>query len=494
MGLFGLKIQSPFVSDKLPDLATKGIIDRNSIEISPTFDEAGNPFYPFGNGRNGFNYRNGNVLLTNNSDLSGIYHSNPIINAALNINANYLANVEVRVKDLSTGIIYSKQDVNRKKINNKIVEKMFSLISEPNPLQSTDEFLKFLSITHDTYGNSMIRGNFQLGRIDIETISTMFCLWPQFAKPIMTKKYWNAVDIKGIIDHWEYEMLNAKDNFSTDEVLHRKEVNISVNEIEDLVLGKSKLIALSKVISTIDASYDARETIANERGANVFLSPDKKDPFMGSMDLTQKDRKTLELILQKQYGFKHNQTRTRVLDTPVKITQLDQDVRKLGIIEEIGLDTMITAHVFKIPPGLIKMFREGATYENMSADERIMYQSNSMPLAISIFNDLSNWLGVRKKGFEYVTSWGHIAVLAENEKERSLIDRNESFVCREAFLAGMITYNQWLKRLNWEEIKEDWAKKRITEMTDREIQIISGRNLMQAQNANPEIPNSSSQL
>jgi len=58
----------------------------------------------------------------------------------------------------------------------------------------------------------------------------------------------------------------------------------------------------------------------------------------------------------------------------------------------------------------------------------------------------------------------------------------------------MITYNQWLKRLGWEESTEDWAKKRITEMSLEEVQIISGRNLITAQNANPDTPNSSSQL
>lgn len=494
MGFFRDNILPPFISDMLPSPVAKNIIDRNSINISPTFDEEGSPFYPFGNGRDGFNYRVGGVSWTNMDDLSKIYHSNVIVNAALNVNARYLANVEVRVKDLSTGIIYSKSDIKRGKFKNKIVDKMFSLINEPNPLQSTDEFLKFLSITHDTHGNSMIRGNFQLGRIDIETISTMFCLWPQFAKPIMTKKYWNAVDIKGIIDHWEYEMLNTKQNFSTDEILHRKEANISINETEDLVLGKSRLLALKQPISTLDASYEARNVIANERGAKAIIYPDKNDPFMGKSDLTPKERKVLETILQRKYGLKANQSQHYISDVPLGVFQFDQDVRKLGIVEEIGLDAMAVAHIFDIPPELIKMYKEGATYENQASNERIMYQSNAMVRAESIFNDLNNWLMVRRYGFEYVTSWDHIAVLAENHKKRSLIDRNESFVCREAFMAGMITYNQWLKRLGWEESTEEWAKKRITEMDLEEVQIISGRNLITAQNENPATPDSSSQI
>lgn len=429
------------------------------------------------------------------SDLSKIYHSNPIINAALNVNARYLANAEVRVKDLSTGIIYSKLDIRRGKINDKIVEKMFNLINEPNPLQSTDEFLKFLSITHDINGNSMIKGNFIFNKIDIEHIQTMFCLWPQFAKPIMSKKnYWNQIDIKGIIDHWEYTMLGATEKFSTDEILHRKEANTDVGRVEDLVLGRSKFHALKKVISTVNASYDARETIANEKGAKNIISPDKSDPFMGSLPMTTKERKILEAVLQKQYGLKHNQHQNYISDIPLKVFQFDQDVRKLGIVDEIGLDMMITAHIFDIPTGLIKMHKTGATYENMASDERIMYQSNAMIRAESVFNDLNNWLGVRKKGFEYVTFWEHIAVLQENKRQGALIQRDISFVCRESFLAGAITLNEWRIKQGWEPIDEPFYNLRITEMTPEEVQTITGRTQIMAQNENKPPIDSSSQI
>lgn len=494
MDIFGYKIQSPFVSNRFQDLTTKTVVDRNSINISPTFDEEGNPFYPAGYSGRVLSGGIGGVSWTNMDDLSKIYHSNVIINAALNVNARYLANVEVRVRDLGTGIIYSKGDIKRGKLKNRIVDKMFALINEPNPLQSTDEFLKFLSITHDTHGNSMIRGNFAFNRIDIETISTMFCLWPQYAKPIMTKRYWDAVDIKGIIDHWEYDMFGTSKQFSTDEILHRKEANITINSNEDLVLGKSRLLSLKQVISTLDASYESRNVIANERGAKTIISPKKNDPFMGSLPLTTKERDSLEKTLQKKYGLKFNQHQNYLSDIPLEVFQYDQDIRKLGIVEEIGLDAMAVAHIYDIPPELIKMYKEGATYENQASNERIMYQSNAMVRAESIFNDLNNWLSVRKHGFEYITSWDHIAVLQDNKKEKSLIERNTSFVCREAFLAGACTLNEWRVKQGWEQINEPFYNLRITEMTPEEVQTITGRTQILAQNENKPEPDSSSQI
>ena len=78
------------------------------------------------------------------------------------------------------------------KITDPIAKKMFALMSQPNPLQSTVEFLTLNSITYDLYGNSMTRGNFAFDRYDIKNIATMYNLWPQYLKPKMTGKYLNA--------------------------------------------------------------------------------------------------------------------------------------------------------------------------------------------------------------------------------------------------------------------------------------------------------------
>ena len=303
------------------------------------------------------------------NNLYAIYMNNPVLYAALSINAKYLSSVDVRVRNIKTGEIYSKQNMREGKITDPIAKKMFFLMSNPNPLQSTVEFLTLNSITYDLYGNSMTRGNFALNRYDIKNIATMHNLWPQFMKPIMTGKFLNAVDIKDIVSKWEYSII-SKDTerfFSPDEILHRKEPNLTYNCPEDVILGKSRVIPLQMPLSNISMAYETRNVIAKERGIEVIVSSNNIDQQLGSIALTPSEEKTLKEAFKKKYGSLDGQDRYMFSPFAVKVDQIDQDIRKLGILEEIGMDAMIVANVYNIPIELIKMFLQGATYENQGA-------------------------------------------------------------------------------------------------------------------------------
>lgn len=438
--------------------------------------------------------RSANWVSLNN--LYAIYMNNPVLYAALSINAKYLSSVDVRVRNIKTGEIYSKQNMREGKITDPIAKKMFLLMSQPNPLQSTVEFLNLNSITYDLYGNSTTRGNFALERYDIKNIATMYNLWPQFMKPIMTGKFLNAIEIKDIISKWEYSIV-SKDTerfFSPDEILHRKEPNLTYNCPEDVVLGKSRVIPLQMPLSNISMAYETRNVIAKERGIEVIVSSNNIDQQLGSIALTPDEEKKLSEAFKKKYGSLDGQDRYMFSPFAIKVDQIDQDIRKLGILEEIGMDAMIVANVYNIPIELIKMFLQGATYENQGASDRRMYQTNAIPRAEDLFEDINNWLKTRDYGFEYYPSWEHIAVLKADRKEESLVRRNESFVCREAFLAGTITGNEWRLRMGFEKSTNKWFDLYIWEMTDTQVNLITGRNTMMAQNENKPEPDSSSQI
>ncbi len=430
------------------------------------------------------------------NNLYAIYMNNPVLYAALSINAKYLSSVDVRVRNIKTGEIYSKQNMREGKITDPIAKKMFLLMSQPNPLQSTVEFLTLNSITYDLYGNSMTRGNFALDRYDIKNIATMHNLWPQFMRPIMTGKFLNAIDIKDIVEKWEYTIL-SKDTqrfFNPDEILHRKEPNLSYNCPEDVVLGKSRVIPLQMPLSNISMAYETRNVIAKERGIEVIVSSNNIDQQLGNIALTPAEELKLKEAFKKKYGSLEGQDRYMFSPFAVKVDQIDQDIRKLGILEEIGMDAMIVANVYNIPIELIKMFLQGATYENQGASDRRMYQTNTIPRADDLFEDFNNWLGTRDYGFEYYPSWDHIAVLQADKKETSLVRRNESFVCREAWLGGALTRNQWLSRLGFEKSTRPDFDKTLEELPLEVVTILSGRNTMMAQNENKPAADSSSQI
>lgn len=435
-----------------------------------------------------------NWIDTNN--LYAIFMNNPILYAALSINAKYFSSVDVRVRNIKTGEIYSKQSMREGKITDPVAKKMFELLSMPNPLQSTVEFLILNSITYDLYGNSFIRGNFAFNRVDIQTVATLHNLWPQFVKPKMTGKYLNALKLSDIVEKWEYT-LNNKDyitEFTPDEILHRKEPNLDYSVPEDVILGKSRVISLQKPLSNITLAYETRNVIAKERGMRVIISADNKDVQLGNIPLTSAEEKKLQDAFKLKYGTLEGQNQFHFSPFAIKVDQIDQDIRKLGILEEIGMDALAVANTFNIPIELLKMYLQGATYENQGASDRRMYQTNAIPRANDFFEDINNWLNVRKYGFEYVPNWDHIAVLQEDKKEASLVRRNETFVCRDTFLIGGLTINEVRERLGWEKTNNPVDNLRIYEMTPEQVTLVTGRNTMVAQNENRPAADSSSQI
>jgi hypothetical protein len=314
----------------------------------------------------------------------------------------------------------------------------------------------------------------------------------------MTGKFLNALKLSDIVSGWEYSLIadERQRMFKPDEVLHRKEPNANYSCPEDIILGKSRVIPLQKPLSNITMAYESRNVIARQRGISVVISPSGQDPHMGFATLNDEDQKRVEDSFKQKYGMLEGQNQYYFSPFGVDVKQIDQDIRKLGILEEIGSDAMIVSNVFNIPFELLKMFFQGATYDNQMASDRRMYQVNTIPRITDFFEDLNNWLKTRDNGFEWFPSWEHIAVLQEDKKNAALVDRHETFVCEQAFKAGAITYNQWLVRIGFPKTDQAWGDKRITEMSDKEIQIILGQiNLAVSQNTGTGVaPESSNQV
>ena len=190
--------------------------------------------------------------------------------------------------------------------------------------------------------------------------------------------------------------------------------------------------------------------------------------------MDDEEKKEVQEDLKTNYGFMEDQDQFMVTRHSVKVHHVDQDVRKLGLLNEIASDGMAVAERYGVPEILVKLYMKGATFENQESSERRMYQNTTIPESEDNLEDLNAWLKCREFGYEYIGSFDHIPVLQENLKDRSEIDKNKSDQYEKMFLRGAITYNRWLAAVGEPQVEADWAKKRITEMTEEEIQKIKG--------------------
>jgi hypothetical protein len=404
------------------------------------------------------------------------YYQNPVYSAIADLRARYLTSGKIKVKNIKTGEIISFSEFRKEKMKDKVLGKMFSLVKDPNPLQSTKEFFTIQSIFKDTFGNSFAYGNFALKQKDIKSIESLWAVWPQYVKPIMPLQtsYFNALTKKDIFTGWEFQWNAYTKNFDVDEIFHRKDSNIQLNKGNDLIEGKSRLLSLTMPLSNIKIAYESRNVIAQDRGMRGIISSDMGDAT-GRVPLDPKEKEELQGDFKgnEGYGFRKGQNQFIVTNQPVKAQMVDQDVRKLGLLEEIASDAMIVAHKYETPEILVKLYLQGATFENQEASERRMIQDTSEPEMSDLLSDLSGWLKTRDYNYEYVACFDELPIMQEDKKNASVARLNNNKVYKELFYSGACTYNTWLRAVGEAEINEKWADVRITEMDNKDLAIIT---------------------
>ena len=444
-------------SQRLLRLKSTGI---NPLQHDTSFYSNGQPFYSL----------NANGL----SGLEAEYCDNPVLSSVINMKADYASNAVISVRNIKTGDIITDKDFKQSKAIDPIVKNMFRLKNNPNPLQSTKEFLTLVSIFKDVFGNSYVYGNSSVDRLNIKTIGYMWAVWPQNMTTVLNNNYFNSTEISDIIKKWEWKWGKYKKEFTVNEILHRKEPNIRLKTNDDLVLGESRQISLDWPLSNIRIAYESRNVIGKERGMRAIISSDDNDGFTGGIPMSPEEKQEVQADLKTNYGFRNGQDQFMVTRHNVSVHNVDQDVRKLGLLNEIISDAMVVCNRYGVPYNLTKMDLKGTTFENQSHDERRMYQNTTIPEENDRWEDTNIWLKCRDFGYEYIVSFDHIPILQENMKERSEINKNINAVQKEQFFAGLTTYNKWLQELKKPTIDEPWAKKRIVEMSIDEISKIKG--------------------
>ncbi|WP_159522849.1 phage portal protein [Sunxiuqinia indica] len=400
------------------------------------------------------------------------YCENPVLASVINLKADYASNARIYVRDIRNGEIFTDKIYRESKGVDKIVQKMFRLKNNPNPVQSTKEFLALASIFKDVFGNGYTYANSGTDDINIKDVEYLWHVWSQFMIPDITGKYFDRTSKEGIIRKWEFVRGVYTKEFHPDEILHRKEPNVRFTRSTDMVLGQSRQESLSWALSNIKIAYESRNVIARERGMRAIISSAQADGVAGTMPMDDTEKEEVQESLKTEYGFMEGQSQFMVTKNNINVHHIDQDVRKLGLLNEIASDAMIVCSRYNVPETLVKLYMKGATFENQDTAERRMYQNTTIPEEEDRWEDINNWLKCRDFNYEYIVSFDHIPVLQKNEKDKAETNKFVSAQYKEMFFAGACTYNDWIQAVGLP--ATSWGNKRITEMSMDEIQKIKG--------------------
>lgn len=409
------------------------------------------------------------INTTSMLEIAKIFNTNPVLYSIITTGANYMANGRVNIRNIKNGELITRDNARYDEALKKdnVVQKSFNLFDKPNPLSSKWEFLTNYLVTKWLFGNAFVYGNSPFERVDITTVETMWNVWPQYMSAILTGKYFSATKTDDIIKQWIWGLngLGTNTKWRPDEIMHRKDVNISIDRQEDIVFGRSRVEALNRPLSNISLAYESENNVMSDRGARLIMTAGKDDA--GIVPITPNDKKRLQESF-REYGLKDNQEQALIAEGVVNVTAVDQDIRKLGIFETIATDAMSVANAYKIAHDIVRYNLTGSTFENQNQAEKRTYQNAIIPEFNDFINDMNDWLKLRDYGWEYVPDWSHISVLQEDRREHAAANNLTNKAMMDAFNRGAITYNTWLTAIGLPE-DDVFGDKRIWDLTHGQL-------------------------
>lgn len=394
-----------------------------------------------------------------------VYNSNPVFYSAVNIIAKAESNVKIEVWNKRT------EEVEPISTTQKIPQKIYQLFANPNPIQSKREFFYQKSIFYNVAGNSYIYGNKPPNfNLDISTIQTLVNVWPQYMTYILAGGYFDALEISDIIKKWVFESGIFKREFEPNEILHQNYPNTDFQEYDfgsrsGRISGTSVVETLRVPLSNIMLAYESRNVLIGNRGFRAIFSSAKGDGT-GRLPLMPQDKEIIQEEI-KEYGTLADQKQFLFTTMPINVDMVDQDVRKLGLFEEIVDDGMIVSNALSVPTDLLKLDLKGVTYENQDASMKRLYQDNIIPRTKEDFNAFNVWLGLNETEWQVRGSFAHLPILQENKEQNAKANDVTSKYYKDLFERGLVTVNQWLEAVEAKTVDQPWGENYIFELPEK---------------------------
>jgi len=377
-------------------------------------------------------------------------YSAPVF-ACIDLFATANKNKKYVIKDARTNEIIPKDE------KNEVLEKIRSLIEQPNPLQSGGEYEQYAAAYYRLFGNSYDFANTLFDRdFSIKDVKTLTQLPAQYVKINASNVYFRATTKEDIIKNYQlcYPKTRRTDTFATNKVLHANDINLEFDEYNshnkeadaEWLKGIPRIKRIGTEIQNNKSTIESLNTITENRGSVGLFTPDKRDETGSSLPMTKSEKDTVDERL-RQYGLLRNQKQYQYLDVPMKFQKTGMTPTELGIFEAIAHNWITVATIYGIPKLLVAQYTQGATYENQEQSLKELYVNNVIPYSQNRANAMNKFLKLREFGYYLDVSFGHLPFLQSDKKDNAIANRQTGSTYKELFFAGGCNYNMWLNEI-----------------------------------------------
>ena len=246
----------------------------------------------------------------------------------------------------------------------------------------------------------------------------------------------------------------------------------------------SRLDSLRKNISNLLSVYDARNVIFTKRGGIGYIVSKKMDAT-GTDALTEAEKKQLVEQNAERYGIGKGQLPYGISDVPIDFVRTNLSIAELQPFDETLADAINIAGAYGVPAVLVPR-KDQSTFSNQATAEKTVYASVVIPMAKEFCKMFTSFIGLDKSGLYLDVDFSGVDCMQDGMKTEEEVKKLVNDRCRQQFLDGLITLNDWRGQIGEAQIEEKenplFSKLKF-DMTDEDLEIVN-KIILNQQNPN----------
>ena len=350
--------------------------------------------------------------------------------------------------------IYRKQGKGKEsEATSEYSNRMRTLLEQPNPLQSWEQFRAQQVVYKKIYGFCPVLPLMPAGfdEQDKSYAVALLNLPPWTFNAIPTGKFFGQWKIEGLVKEYTVEILNEKTSFRPDQLMILSD-GFTQDEQQYFLLPKSRLVGLDMAVSNICAAMEADNVLLKKRGPLGFISHDAaatKDSVAGYLPMTQKEKDEIQSTLQT-YGLNLQQFQYAISRQAVRWNPISFNVNELGTKETVVAGEKAICHRYGFDYVLYEA--SDSTFSNQGGAHKSLYQNNVIPSNEKDMNQYDKFFNASENNCEIECDFSEIPILQENELEKATAAKAWDDALLIEWENNLITKNQWLNKRGYEEL------------------------------------------
>jgi len=289
-------------------------------------------------------------------------------------------------------------DDNNKEITSLRAKKILNKLKQPNPYQSQVAFMQVLTLFRKIHGRCYVRKfRNSLGEYDYYIIPNHYLTieWDDKYDLAYNRKVKKYIVSRGF----------KREELTSDEVFVFYDGNISTSSCDETVLGDSRLVSLSEIVSAYVVMFETLTGLYSEGGARNIIGMGAKDVYLQRSMETEKEKKELKEKLKYAFGWLKGQVKDMVISTTPSVHRLSAPISELDIEKNAKLTMKAICNAFRVPSEVFGV--ETARYKIIEDGLRLLYTQCAAPDLDSV---LAQWMQMVEGGndFKLKADYSHL--------------------------------------------------------------------------------------